>query len=390
MRYLRIPFLPVAMAALLVALLAAVSPANEPAKEFEARHVLISFAGAPRTQATRTKEEAKALADELYAKISKDPKTFAATAMASSDCTSAPEGGYLGKFGPGGMVKEFEDAVQNSEAGTITEPVETMFGYHIIQRLSGEKRPLGIVVVPFGETASNIGITRNREEAEARANEALAAIAAGKSFAEVAKQYSDAPSASLGGYAGRLAPGAPFPPAVLDASYGAEAGKATELLSNDRAFFIGYRFSDEEAAGIDARLNERVGLRALFLRYVGALGADASETRTLDEARELAKQVKDRVEAGEAFGDFVVQFGTSQAEKDRRGELGTAPRRALNPRLQEVVFGLEVGKVGILEMEEGVLVVQRAEVAEPAAAKPAPTAAAPAEEAAPAEAPAAP
>jgi parvulin-like peptidyl-prolyl isomerase len=42
----------------------------------------------------------------------------------------------LGYFGRGKMVKEFENAAFNLQAGQISEPVKTQYGYHIIKRLS--------------------------------------------------------------------------------------------------------------------------------------------------------------------------------------------------------------------------------------------------------------
>lgn len=58
---------------------------------------------------------------------------FAEVAKKSSDCPSAAQGGDLGEFGRGMMVKPFEDAAFSQEKGAIGEIVETQFGYHIIK-----------------------------------------------------------------------------------------------------------------------------------------------------------------------------------------------------------------------------------------------------------------
>lgn len=51
----------------------------------------------------------------------------------SQDPGSAKDGGSLGEFNPGQMVKEFKDALAKMEEGTISEPVKSQFGYHIIK-----------------------------------------------------------------------------------------------------------------------------------------------------------------------------------------------------------------------------------------------------------------
>ena len=54
----------------------------------------------------------------------------------SIDSGSAKRDGNLGYFGRGKMVKEFENAAFNLQAGQISEPIKTQYGYHIIKRLS--------------------------------------------------------------------------------------------------------------------------------------------------------------------------------------------------------------------------------------------------------------
>lgn len=59
---------------------------------------------------------------------------FGELASANSDCPSGARGGDLGAFGRGAMVPEFETAAFGLEVGEVSGPVETDFGYHLIQR----------------------------------------------------------------------------------------------------------------------------------------------------------------------------------------------------------------------------------------------------------------
>ncbi len=112
--------------------------------EVKARHLLISFAGAAGSEQTRSKEEAETLIRELQAKATLE--NFETLIRENSEEPGADEtGGDLGWFGPGVMVQSFEDAVLPLEAGSISDVVETQFGFHLI--LKEEERPLNDVSV---------------------------------------------------------------------------------------------------------------------------------------------------------------------------------------------------------------------------------------------------
>lgn len=103
-------------------------------KLYAASHILISFAGVERLEATRTKEEARGLAGKLAQQAAKDPATFARLAREHSDCPSAKMGGVLGIFPRGRMVPAFEAVLRALKVGQISGIVETQFGFHLIRR----------------------------------------------------------------------------------------------------------------------------------------------------------------------------------------------------------------------------------------------------------------
>lgn len=96
-----------------------------------ASHILISFGVSATPQ---SKEEAKKKAESVLAEVNKDPSKFAELAKKySQDPGSGANGGDLGLFGRGAMVKPFEDAVFSMKPGEISKLVESEFGYHIIK-----------------------------------------------------------------------------------------------------------------------------------------------------------------------------------------------------------------------------------------------------------------
>jgi peptidyl-prolyl cis-trans isomerase C len=82
-----------------------------------ARHILVPTAEA----AEDLKKQIAAGAD------------FAELARANSTCPSSAQGGELGEFSPGQMVKEFNDVCFNEAVGVVHGPVKTQFGYHLIE-----------------------------------------------------------------------------------------------------------------------------------------------------------------------------------------------------------------------------------------------------------------
>ncbi len=81
-----------------------------------ANHILVPT----EAEAVKLKSQIKNFDDfKYYAKI-------------YSKCPSGRDGGDLGCFGRGQMVKSFEDAAFNGNAGEVSEPVKTQFGYHLL------------------------------------------------------------------------------------------------------------------------------------------------------------------------------------------------------------------------------------------------------------------
>jgi peptidyl-prolyl cis-trans isomerase C len=112
-------------------------------EKIHARHILVKVDPAATPE---QKEAARKKAQGLLEKV-KGGADFATVAKESSDCPSAPQGGDLGEFGRGDMVKAFEDAAFNLKPGDMSDLVETQFGYHII-RLEGKTPPTKVDYTP--------------------------------------------------------------------------------------------------------------------------------------------------------------------------------------------------------------------------------------------------
>ncbi|MBQ7667661.1 MAG: peptidylprolyl isomerase [Kiritimatiellae bacterium] len=138
--------------------------AVEKPESVTASHILVkvdSKASDEEKAAAKEKIEAiraRALAGEDFAKLAQE----------NSDCPSKANGGSLGSFGRGQMVKPFEDAAFSQEIGTVGEVVETQFGYHIIR--VAERTEAG--KIGFDEVKDELGFGMLRE----RERDAVAAF----------------------------------------------------------------------------------------------------------------------------------------------------------------------------------------------------------------------
>ena len=134
-----------------------------------ASHILVSYANALRSDATRTKEEAKALADSILNVVKKDNSKLETLAKDFSDDPSAQtNNGDLGWFTDGMMVHNFNEFVQDNKVGTIGM-VETPFGYHIIKvtdrKEAAPKARLAVLaheITPSSATYQNVFAEANK------------------------------------------------------------------------------------------------------------------------------------------------------------------------------------------------------------------------------------
>lgn len=102
-------------------------------------------------------------ANAILAKIKSGEVTFEAAAAEHSSCPSGQNGGSLGDFASGQMVPEFENACAVMEVGTISDPVQTQFGFHLILL---NKREAG-GEMPYDEIKDNLMDALREEKQQA-------------------------------------------------------------------------------------------------------------------------------------------------------------------------------------------------------------------------------
>ena len=270
-------------------------------EERKASHILIAVT---KDAAADMREKAKAAAQALLVKVRAKPDSFADLARKNSqDSASATQGGDLGYFSKGSMVKQFEDAVFALKKGEISEVVDSDFGYHIIK------------LADIKETKqASFESVRDKLESEYKAQQAQ------RKFAEVAEVFSNAvyeQGDSLKPVADKLkleikqasgvlrkppakSSGPLFPPRVLDAIFNADT---IAKKQNTEAIEVA------PSTLFSARVTRHVPVRPL----------------ALDEVR------------GQVYDKLALEQATALAKKAAQADLATWKAQSAPPKLPEAM-----------------------------------------------------
>ena len=204
-----------------------------------ARHVLVAWtgAGAAPPSVGRTKEQARARAEEVLARLARGD-VFAAVAREMSDDASASMGGDLGAFEPGVMVPVFEQTVAGMAIGGRSGVVESPFGYHLIERLAVREVHLQHFIVSWrGAERAPSSVKRTRDEARAVAEAARAEVAGGAEWNEVVARTSDGPAREDGGELGWMGP-AQLMSSLDGPAFALAPGEVSAVIETPRGFHI--------------------------------------------------------------------------------------------------------------------------------------------------------
>ncbi|HEU0220215.1 MAG TPA: SurA N-terminal domain-containing protein, partial [Gallionella sp.] len=311
-------------------------------EERQAAHILIAVAtSAPQAE----QDTAKAKAEQLLQQARKNPAGFADLAKQNSqDPGSAANGGSLGFFGRGMMVKPFEDATFTLKQGEISELVKSDFGYHIIKLLAVKPARL----MPFDEAREGI-INKLRQQ---KATDMFAELA--EKFSNTVYEQSDTlkPAADLTGakieQSGWLvkgeAAGEPWTAKMLQAIF------TDETVKNKR-----------NTAAIEVAANTLVAAR--ILEYKPAA------TRALDEVQEMIRQKLLHQQALE----LAAKQGKTLLEQLQRGDkpalnwtaaktITRAQQGSLDKELVRKIFQMDAARlpryVGAEAQQNGYLLVR--------------------------------
>ncbi len=311
-------------------------------EERQAAHILIAVAAAaPQAE----QDAAKAKAEQLLQQARKTPAGFAELAKQNSqDPGSVANGGSLGFFGRGMMVKPFEDAAFALKQGEISGVVKSDFGYHIIKLLAVKPAKL----LPFDEVREGV-INKLRQQKAADL------------FAELAEKFSN----TVYEQSDTLKPAAELVGAKIEQSgwlvKGAAAGEPWTAKMLQAIFTDETVKNKRNSAAIEVAPNTLVAARVLEYKPAAA--------RALEEVQEIIRQKLLRQQAME----LAAKQGKALLEQLQRGDkpalnwtaaqaVSRAQHGSLDKELVRKIFQADAAKlpryVGAETPQNGYLLVR--------------------------------
>jgi peptidyl-prolyl cis-trans isomerase D len=285
---------------------------DEP-KRLRIAHVLVRVppvGGSDAENAAKAKVEdviKRARAGEDFGKLARE---------ISEDKASAVQGGDLGFVGPGELVAPFEQAAFALKKGDVSDPVRTPFGYHAIRILDvrdGGKTPLKDVAPKI---KAALVAQKSERAAQARADEAKAALLGAPDFAAAAKRLGlEAREVTFGrgdalGEAGR-------DPQLDEAVFGLAVGGVSTPLKTAAGYAV-VKVTQQIPAGVPP-------LPEIRDRVVEAIKRERAEQQLTDKAKALAATLAKggdfaAAAKGEGFTTGSIPlFSRSDPPKERGG-----------------------------------------------------------------------
>lgn len=288
----------------------------EPEK-VRARHILVRVeAGAPPEE----KEQARKKAEDILDRVNGGEDFAELATELSEDKGSAKEGGDLGFFARGQMVKPFEEAAFALDPGGVSEPVETTFGFHIIkveEKTSEGTKPLELVRNDISQGLFDAAA------AEAIRKEAFRTYRSALKEKDLVAYAEESDLAVLAaGPFSRRDGHAIFAeaPDSLEEAFSVDAGEMIYPFTGGESYFVAkvveehesYISQPEEVQGEIEAILQQQQQKAAAHKEAQALLARAQEAESLEA---VAKQDGLEVENTRLFsrsGKFVPGFGRSQ------------------------------------------------------------------------------
>lgn len=226
---------------------------------------------------------------------------------------------------------------QKNQLVTVTEDeVATQIAQmEQAQRLRGMHLNLGHILVLAMEDDSDA----KRKAQEEKIRKAYQTLASGTAFAEVARQYSEAPEATAGGDLG-LRSAAEYPPFFLDAVQGVPVGNVTAVLRSRVGFHI-LKVLEREGGGIAGEKLPFVHAKTR-LRHI-LLTPDSGQSTEQAQAKLLG--LKQAIENQSADFAVLAKENSKDGSANQGGDLGWVTAGDLVPEFEQAMNALAVGEV---------------------------------------------
>ncbi|MEO8200936.1 MAG: SurA N-terminal domain-containing protein [Gemmatimonadota bacterium] len=309
------------------------------------RTAYMSYVALPRAMNAADSAEALTHARALREEIASGTSTFEDVARReSSDSVSGSKGGDLGEWTRGDFDTHFDSAAFSMPLNTLSQPVLTQFGYHLIEVTSrqGNKAKGRHILVPI-EVAGN---HRDQLDAQADSLESLGAERLDPAALDTVGRVLNLPILHTGPVqeGTRVQVGRFVVPDAGVWAFQAQKGEIGSIIEIPEAFFI-FRLDSTQAAGIP-----------LLETIRPAVESAVRDIKKRTKAREIAKNVEQRMTEGSTLSQAADALKLPNQEM---GPFSRVNPPLPNPQLIGAAFGLAKGEHSkALDTEEGIYFIE--------------------------------
>ncbi len=316
-------------------------------EQVHARHILLSVdqAAGPGADAA-----AKARADSLLNALRAGADFAELAKQFSQDPGSGRNGGDLGWFGRGQMVKPFEDAAFALQPGQISQLVQTQFGYHIIQ--TQERKPGGVKAY-----------TEVRDQIRAQLAASMADSMARTTAESIRKRIAAGSNAeALARGAGGIQTSAAFAAGDPVPGIGYVQGLDADLPALRKGAWAAKVYK-ENTQYVVVRLKDAVPVQpAEFAEVKAQAMRDAQDARKKELVALKAAELHAALRAGASLDSIAGYYGGLKDSGDLSRGSGYVPFLGTEPRILDKAFAMQPGAVSdTLATAQGFTVLRLAE-----------------------------
>ncbi|MDR3013071.1 MAG: peptidylprolyl isomerase [Chitinispirillales bacterium] len=274
---------------------------------------------------------------DIKKRIESGEMTFETAAEYESDDEGTSQnGGSLGWFERGRMVREFDEAAFTLEPGVISDPIKTTFGYHIIKveergepdDSTGEFHSVRARHILIKDNPSNETLDALSDKADE-----IRRVVAERGFVEAAKEFPTTMFDSTGFFnRGDIVPKIGYLSGAGVFAFGRRQGGVSEPLENQNAIYV-------------LGVRERVGKGIAPLSFVrGRIVEALKDTLAMEEARTHAQKTLERIKGGATLADI--------RDSDEILIAGLAENQAVSAYIPQIGFASRTAAVA-LSLPEG-------------------------------------
>ncbi len=313
-------------------------------KEFERpRAAFMSFVSVPRVLDASDSAAALARVTAVRAEVV-GGAPFADVASRESSDGNAAQGGSLGTFGRGQMVPPFDSAAFAMPLNTLSQPIMTGYGYHLIEvsARTADSATARHILIPI-ELA---GAHRDLVDAQADSLEGLGAERLDPAALDTVARALRLPIGQTGAVqeGSRVLLGPYVVPDAGAWSMRAKPGETSPIIEGETAFYL-FRLDSVTAAGTPPL----AGMRGLVERQ-------AREQKKEAKAKEMANELVGRIKAGTTLTDASTAMGLSHREFPPFARVSPP---LSNAKLIGAIFSLSDRQVSdVIATDEGLYVVE--------------------------------